>query len=178
MRHAVPRLKEILPTMLPQHMSNVMWAFATLKNQPGSLCGRLGDEVATRISECQPQDVFLIAWSFATLRYTHEGCLQAIAGDLVTRAQRYRPTELVGLLYALAKSTSIRHRRRRRGEGEQRDESGSGSESGSGAHGGAGRTLNASTLRLCGECLATACPRLPPQEVREEKKESVERMIG
>lgn len=52
-----------------QHLSNTMWAFATLEFDPSrAFLGHVARAMTQRAGECNPQEISNTVWAFARLR--------------------------------------------------------------------------------------------------------------
>jgi hypothetical protein len=95
----------VAPTMDPQNVSNVMWAYAALGRMPGDKTWAALETAAGRVArEMKPQEVANMMWAYAKLERTPDdktwAALETAAGRV---AREMKPQEVANTMWAYAK---------------------------------------------------------------------------
>eukprot|EP00668_Euglena_longa_P000821 GGOE01000990.1.p1 GENE.GGOE01000990.1~~GGOE01000990.1.p1 ORF type:complete len:776 (+),score=216.72 GGOE01000990.1:1569-3896(+) len=78
--------RDLVSVMLPQDISNLVWAYATARVSHPLLMGQLGDYMSntTNIQRCKPQEITSFLWAMGTLRFSHPNALGTIIHHLLS----------------------------------------------------------------------------------------------
>jgi len=85
-----------------QGLMNFLWAFGVLRHTPSELLPDALTEAARRLPEGRPVDVSSLAVTCARLRTAPAYTMNAVMHRALEIAREFRPSELSGLLWALA----------------------------------------------------------------------------
>ncbi len=100
--HANGRTKEFNP----QEVSNMVWAFATVKKRHDALFKAIGDEVVAHdhLNGFNPQALSNIAWAYATARVSHPELFVKIGNHIArhNHLRDFKPQELSNTVWAYA----------------------------------------------------------------------------
>ncbi|KAK2080103.1 hypothetical protein QBZ16_002499 [Prototheca wickerhamii] len=103
-RRLVSGDERVLSAFSRQHLSNTLWALATLEYDPGkAVMAALGAAQATRVPTCIPQEMANSVWAFARLGAHSPELLAAVARESVPRIAEYSPQNLSNLVWSFAK---------------------------------------------------------------------------
>ena len=96
-----------IQTFNSQDLSNMVWAYATLRKPSTPLFEAVGNSIAasTNLRSFKPQDFSNIVWAFATLREEHPGMFQCIGERIAEHEElirRFKPQEICNTLWAFA----------------------------------------------------------------------------
>eukprot|EP00438_Fugacium_kawagutii_P036534 Skav217625 [mRNA] locus=scaffold2172:760321:762789:+ [translate_table: standard] len=111
----VQELVNSVPWMVPQDISNLVWAHGTLRFEYHPLL-QLADVSHSLASQFSTQHLSNVAWSFATLRHAlppaltevvHQEALSDLTNAICrSRLSQFRPDALATLGWALARTTA------------------------------------------------------------------------
>ena len=103
-RRLVSGDERVLSAFSRQHLSNTLWALATLEHDPGkAVMAALGAAQAARVPTCIPQEMANSVWAFARLGAHSPELLAAVARESVPRIAEYSPQNLSNLVWSFAK---------------------------------------------------------------------------
>eukprot|EP00966_Prymnesium_polylepis_P110535 2557200-Prymnesium_polylepis.1 len=75
----------------PQEVTNLVWAFATLKRRHGKLFEAFADVATRRMAEFSPQGLSQTVWAFSKLNLAKHSLLLAAAAAAQPAMPRYDP---------------------------------------------------------------------------------------
>jgi len=95
-----------LDEFLPQHLSNILWAYANVKVSNSQLFKKVGDHIVTmnNLDEFWPQALSNTLWAYATAEETHPKLFEKV-GDHIVRLDNlndFWPQALKDLVWAYA----------------------------------------------------------------------------
>ena len=92
-----------MPTSFkPQELTNLVWAFATLKRRHNALFEALAATATERAGEFTPQGLSQTVWSFSKLGLSKHTLLLAAAATVCQRAPRFDAQSIATLAWAFA----------------------------------------------------------------------------
>jgi len=85
-----------------QHLTNFMWALATLDYHPGSrsFCMIL-TSLIKRIEECIPQEISNASWSCARLQHYDQPFMDTLASNVSAKIDQFKGQNLVGIIFII-----------------------------------------------------------------------------
>lgn len=88
-----------------QHLSNLIWAYATMEKQPGGgMSDATAKAMALRVQYCNPQELSNTVWSFAKLNRYNQPLMHAFAKEATQRMGEFvQPQNLANLAWAFGK---------------------------------------------------------------------------
>ena len=93
----------------PQELTNLLWAFATLKRRHARLFEALGEVATGRMGEFTPQGLSQTVWAFSKLNLSKHSLLLAAAAAALPRLASYDPQSVATLAWAFA-NLEVEHR--------------------------------------------------------------------
>ena len=84
---------KIVTCVVWQDISNTLWAFATLRHNPGrELLDAASGPALQMFNKFKPQEIANLLWSFASLDYVPSNALlDAMAVQMIARIRSFRP---------------------------------------------------------------------------------------
>jgi len=73
----------MLASLLPQNLTNIVWALASLGVPDRPLMYAISSEFLRKITECNGQNLANTVWAFATLGVLHHPLLNAISAQAI-----------------------------------------------------------------------------------------------
>jgi hypothetical protein len=100
-----------LSSFLPQHFSNIIWAYATMGQMHPQLYSKLGNHIVGMkdLNRFDPQALSNILWSFATARESHPLLFQKLVNVAISRCNEFTSQGIANLLWAYATVGLIDH---------------------------------------------------------------------
>ena len=93
-----------------QHLTNFMWALATLDYQLGSHSfSMILRSLRRRIEECIPQEISNASWSCARLHHYDESFMDTLASHVSVRIESFRGQNLVRIVLILLFKNLLEH---------------------------------------------------------------------
>ncbi|KOO28974.1 kynurenine 3-monooxygenase and related flavoprotein monooxygenase [Chrysochromulina tobinii] len=86
----------------PQELTNLVWAFATLKWRHARLFEQLADVASARLAEFSPQGLSQTLWAYSKLGLTKHGLFGAVANAALPRLGSFDPQSIATLAWAFA----------------------------------------------------------------------------
>ena len=93
-----------LGQFLPQHLSNIIWAYATAGKAHPKLFSKIGDHVVAMrdLSGFMPQTFSNVVLSYATAGQSHPLLFQKLAHAVISRSNEFNSQDIANLLWAYA----------------------------------------------------------------------------
>jgi hypothetical protein len=93
-----------LGQLLPQHLSNIVWSYATSRETHPQLFKIFGDHIVAMndFGLFKPQDFSNIVWAYATSGESHPLLFQKLAHAAIARSNNFNPQDIANLTWAYA----------------------------------------------------------------------------
>lgn len=82
-----------MPKFIPQELTNLAWAYATLEVANEPLMHSIAQESAARITEFKPFNLAIMVWSFAKLLVRDEPVMDTLSCMSQERVQQFGSQE-------------------------------------------------------------------------------------
>jgi len=94
---------------LPQALSNIIWAFATLDETHSNLFKKTADHIVglDNLKSFNEQNLSNLVWAFATARESHPNLFKKLAEEAIKRQHYFKPQELANFLWAHATNGQV-----------------------------------------------------------------------